>query len=233
MFLILDEYLPPIKERSVVVITSKIVAICEGRIANPKEHDKDQLIMKEAEYYLPRSSNRYNVLLTIKNNTIIASSGIDESNANGYLILWPKYPQQTANNIRKYLLKRFQLKNVGVVITDSRLAPLRRGTIGVSIGYSGFAALHYYIGEKDIFGRKFEMQVGNIADELAVSAVLAMGEGSEQTPIAIVEDVPFVKFQKRDPSAKELRDLHISLEDDIFAPVLTATKWRKGGMGKG
>ena len=86
---------------------------------------------------------------------------------------------------------------------------VKMGTTGAAIAHSGFAALNNYIGKPDIFGRKFKVQKANISDALAVSGVLIMGEGSEQTPLAVVEDVPFVKFQNRNPSKKELKEFHI------------------------
>jgi F420-0:gamma-glutamyl ligase len=56
-----------------------------------------------------------------------------------------------------------------------------------------------------------------------------MGEGNEQTPLAVIEDVPFVKFQARNPLKKELESFHIDMEDDLYAPLLKGVKWRKGG----
>jgi len=228
LFGILDKYLKSVKERSVVVITSKIVSMCEGRVVKLDDADKEDLIEKEAEYFLPPEKSKYNVTLTIKGNLLAVSSGIDESNGAGYYILWPKDPQKTANEVRRYLKKRFSIKKVGVVITDSKTTPLRWGTTGVSIAYSGFLPIYSYIGKRDIFGRKFEMQKANIADALSASAVLAMGEGSEQTPLAIIEDIPFVKFQEKNPTKKELRDFHINIDDDLYGPLLKGVKWHKG-----
>jgi dihydrofolate synthase / folylpolyglutamate synthase len=168
------------------------------------------------------------VVLAINNNLIAPSAGIDESNGNGYYILWPENPQKTANEIRSYLIKRFSVSEAGVIITDSRTTPLRWGTTGISIAYSGFLALNDYIGRPDIFGRKLEMTKANIADALAVAAVVVMGEGSEQTPLAVIKDVPFVHFQKRNPSAGEVRGLRIEMKDDVYEPLLTSVDWKKG-----
>ena len=231
LFQILDKYVKSVKERSIVVITSKIVAICEGRVAKLEEADKLELIKKEAEYFLSPEENKYNVALTIKGNLLMPTAGIDESNGNGYYILWPRDPQKTANDVRRYLRERFSVKKVGVIITDSKTTPLRWGTTGVAIVYSGFSALNNYIGKCDIFGRKFEMQKANIADALAASAVLVMGEGNEQTPLAVVEDVPFVKFREKDPSKKELNDFHINMDDDLYGSLLKSVKWKKGKSG--
>ena len=233
LFLILDKYLPKLKEGSVVAITSKIVAICEGRLVDPKSIDKDELVKQEAEVYLPRSMSKYNFLLTLKRNMIIASSGIDESNANGLYVLWPENPQETANTIREYLQEKFNIKNVGVVITDSRTSPLRWGVTGIALAHSGFSALNNYIGKKDIFKNPLRVTMANVADGLAAASVLSMGEGAEQTPMAVTENVPFVEFQGRNPTVKELKQLRIELKDDIYAPMLTGVKWKRGGKGTG
>lgn len=224
---ILNRYLQSLKERSVLIITSKIVSICEGRVIKIGMTDKIELIRKEAQYYLP-PDNIYNISLTLKNNLLVPTAGIDESNGNGYYILWPKNPQKTANTVRSYLQNRFNLHKVGVVITDSKTTPLRWGTTGIALAHSGFAALKDYIGNKDIFGRKLKVTKANIVDALASAAVVVMGEGNEQTPLAIIEDVPFVKFQNRNPTNKELKDLKIALKDDLYGLLLTSVPWKKG-----
>jgi F420-0:gamma-glutamyl ligase len=98
----------------------------------------------------------------------------------------------------------------------------------VSIAHSGFAALNNYIGKPDIFGRIMQMTKANVADALAESAVAVMGEGSEQTPLALIEDLPFVRFQKRNPTPNELNALSISMDNDLYAPLLTRGPWKKG-----
>lgn len=236
LFEVLDSYLPRLQEKSIVAVTSKIVAICEGRVvpvpADEKEKDmlKNKLIIQESERYLPRTSNKYNVMLTVKGNAVSFSSGIDESNAAGFFVLWPEDSQKSANVIREHLVKKHKKKNIGVIITDTASVPLRWGQRGVFVlGYSGFAPLNSYIGKPDIFGRKLKMTSASIADALGTAAVLVMGEGKEQTPLAIVEDVPFVKFQRRNPTKQELDMLKMPLEDDLYAPLLTSVKWKKGG----
>jgi len=184
------------------------------------------LAAKEAEYYLPREENKYGFLITVKHNLLVASAGIDESNGNGYLVLWPKDPQKSANMIREYLVKKHKVKRVGVIITDSKLTPLRWGVTGYALASSGFRVLNSYIGKPDIFGRLMHAEKLNVADSLAAATVAVTGEGSEQTPIAIIEDLPSVVFQKRNPTNKEIKELHISLTDDVFYPLLKAVKWR-------
>lgn len=228
LFNILDQYFPTLAEKSVVAITSKIVAICEGRVVKVGTIDKDALIKEEAQYYLPRSSSKYNVSLTITRGHLVATAGIDESNANGSYILWPKNPQEAANRIRGYLKKKWGIREIGVIITDSRTVPLRWGVTGMAIAYSGFHPLKDYVATEDLFGRKFAFEKTHIADSLATSATVVMGEGAEQTPIAIIEDVPFVAFTNRNPTEAELESLKIAIEDDIYAPLLKSVAWGKG-----
>jgi coenzyme F420-0:L-glutamate ligase len=228
---VLDKSLSSLAENTVLAVTSKIVAICEGRtipIANID--NKRSLIIQEADHYLPEFIEEFDFTFTISHRTLIPSSGIDESNGNGHYILWPKDPFASANRIRQYLIQRFSLNNVGVIITDSTARPLHYGTEGVTIGYSGFAPANDYRGTKDLFGRKMKVSVSNVADALASAAVLVMGEGTEQTPLAIIEDLPFVNFQDHNPTKEELnRFLLEHMDDDLFAPLLRNSKWQKGG----
>lgn len=232
LYEILNKYLKTFEENSVLAITSKIISICEGRVVKTNGIDKEELVEKEADLVLEGYNSKYGIVLTIKNGLLVPTAGIDESNGNGYYILWPQNSQETANDVRKYLCKRFRIKKAGVIITDSKTTPLRWGTSGVAIAHSGFLALKDYIGKPDIFGRKLKVTKANMMDALAASAVLVMGEGDEQTPLAVIMDIPFVKFKDRNPAKKELEDLKISISDDLYAPLLKSVKWKKGKGGE-
>lgn len=230
LYKILDDYLPKLKDKTVVAVSSKIVGICEGRV-DPDDSDehRDEVAKKEAEFYIPTRLSQYDFMITINHNLLVARAGIDHSNGHGNLVLWPKDPQKSVNQIREYLVKKHGLKNLGVILTDSHLSPLRWGVTGVSIAHSGFETLIDYVGTPDIFGRLLKVEKSNVADSLATAAVIEMGEGNEQQPIGIIEDAKFVKFQERNPTEEELAGLRIKIEEDVFAPFLTAAKWIKGG----
>lgn len=222
-------------ENSVVAVTSKVVAIGESRCIPIKDFpDKDQLVIKEADRYLPRSAAPHGLVMhTIKNDLMVASAGIDESNGNGYYILWPKNPQNSAMQIWKFLTNKFNIKNLGIIITDSRLVPLKRGVVGVAIGYFGFKPLRDYRGKKDIFGRKLQVETSNLPDSLASAAVLEMGEGIEQTPLGIITDVPYLEFTNKLPKDKGGEFIFkIPEEEDMFYPLISAVKWKRGEGGK-
>jgi dihydrofolate synthase / folylpolyglutamate synthase len=48
----------------------------------------------------------------MKDNTLIPSAGIDESNANGYYILRPKNIQKMTKEIWQYLKKKCKIKKL-------------------------------------------------------------------------------------------------------------------------
>jgi F420-0:gamma-glutamyl ligase len=97
------------------------------------------------------------------------------------------------------------------------------------LAHSGFAALSDYRGKRDVFGYRMRSTVVNIPESLAAAASIVMGEGDEQTPIALIEDVPAIHFQSRNPTKKELETLRIAIEDDIFAPILLGASWKRKG----
>ena len=152
----------------------------------------------------------------------MAAAGIDESNAQGKLVLLPKDSFVAAAKLHKVLLKKYKIKNLGILITDSRVLPLRAGVVGVALGYAGFKGIKDYRGQADIFGRVLKMTKVDIADSLATAAVLLMGEGNEQKPLAIIEDMP-VEFLNK----VNRKELIISLEDDLYAPLFGKIKLKK------
>ena len=225
---LLGRYVTALEERSILAITSKIVSICQGRLVPAGSVDKQALVEREAELYLPPSSSRYHISLTVKEHLLIPMAGVDESNAQGQYVLWPLDAQGVANRVRVHLRERFALQHVGVLIADSKTTPLRWGVTGTAIAHSGFLAVNDYRGRPDIYGQSLQMTTVNVADALAAAAVLVMGEADEQTPLAVLGDLPFVCFQDRDPSLEELQRRWIDMEDDLYAPLLQGVEWREG-----
>lgn len=230
---ILDMVAKSLKHRCILAITSKIVSIHEGRtIPSESVRKKDELIISEAEMYLPRELTPGGwVMHTLKTNLLIPTAGIDESNAANYYVLWPEDPQKSAKRIWNYLNKITGIPDFGVIITDSHSIVLRRGVVGISLSHFGFEPLYDYRGKKDIFGRKLKVSQTNIADSLASAAVLVMGEGAERTPLSLISDLPHtVKFKKRKIKQEGLfSNFEVSLEEDLYEPFLSAVPWKKGG----
>lgn len=216
LFDFVAKYFKKLPEESVIVVTSKIVALSEKRTVIVKDNKtKEKLIKKESQFAL---STKY-VWLTIKDGMVMASAGIDESNANGKLILLPKDSFKMADLLREKLLEKYKIKKLGVLITDSRTMPLRMGVSGVALGYAGFRGIRSYVGMQDIFGRDFKFSRTNIADSLAATAVLVMGEGNEQQPLAIIEKAPIEFCDK-----VNRKELHIDIKDDMYRPLFSKFK---------
>lgn len=231
IFNILDTYLPILEENSVVAIASKIIALCQKDVIKKEPGtEKKDLIPKETDYYLGDDyPTPYGQKISIKNHALTASGGIDESNGNGYFILWPKNLQKITNDIWNYLKKKNNIQNLGIVVTDSRVTPLRWGVIGIALSWCGFEAIKSYIGQPDIYGNLMHAEKTSIIDSLATTATLITGEGGEQTPLAVFEDLNFITFKDRIPTESEIKGIQIDMKDDLFAPLLTSVKWEKGG----
>lgn len=77
IFEIIDESLPVIEDGSIIAITSKIISICEGSVVPINAISKEDLIVREADKYLPATLSKYGHHFTITNNTLIPTAGID------------------------------------------------------------------------------------------------------------------------------------------------------------
>ncbi len=210
--LFIKKHIPALKEQCVLVISSKILSLSLGlakQIKTKKEFET--LIKKESEHFIKTAICYF----TIKDGMVMTNAGIDESNANGKIILLPKNIYKEAATLRKELLKIYKLKTLGIIITDSMILPLRAGVIGAAVGYSGFKGVKNYVGKQDIFGRKLKMTMLNLADSLAAAASITMGEGSEQTPLAVIENAPVVFVNKTDAS-----EIKYPLKKDLYYPLL-------------
>lgn len=207
----IERYIPKISDNTVLVVTSKIVALSEGRVEeNVDEKSKRKIIKRESEFIL---ETKY-ACLTIKDGVVMANAGVDESNANGKIILLPRDSFKSASILRNYFKHKYNLKNFGVIVSDSRSLPLRSGITGVALGYAGFDGLKDYRKQLDIFGRPFHFSRVNVADSLATAAVLCMGEGNERRPLALITNY---SFKSRERVNKN--ELKINIKDDIYGPM--------------
>ena len=109
-----------LKDGDLVFITSKILGLNEGCTAKITDITKEALIRQESDRYLPYVSETgdFHVNLTVTKNILIPSAGIDESNADGYYVMWPANPDKACQQIRTHLMKKHHLNNLGVVATD-------------------------------------------------------------------------------------------------------------------
>ena len=188
----------------VLVVTQKIVSKAEGRFVRVDEvapgaeaerlaaitHKQPALV----ELVLQESSDVIravpHVLITRHHSGhVMANAGIDRSNigeggAESALLL-PIDPDASAETIRAGLAERLGAAPA-VVISDSFGRPWRMGVVNVAIGAAGLPALIDRRGELDRDGRALEVTQIALGDMLASAAGLAMGEGAEGVPAALV-----------------------------------------------
>ena len=190
--------------RDIVAVSSKIVGIAENRIRyldsmkpGPRARSLArkysltpafaQAVLDEADLVVGGVKG---ALLTVKNGDAVANAGIDRKNSpEGAVVLWPRNADLSARNIGRSI-RRKSGKSVGVVIVDSRVSPLRLGTTGFAIGCAGIESVEDTRGSVDLFGRRIQITARAIADGIAASAQLVMGEASEQVPFAVIRDAP-------------------------------------------
>lgn len=200
-------------EGQILAVTSKIVSVSEKRFVE-KNINKEELVRRESDHYIGKCA--YDCHLTIKEGLLIPSAGIDESNSSEDLyILFPENPFESAKKIYRMLKQELRLEKFGVLLTDSHTTPLRRGVVGAALAYYGFWGVKNKVGSRDLFGRELKMTQVDIADALATSAVLVMGEGDERCPLALLS-YP-VEFDEL-PDNSELR---IPLSEDLYEPLIT------------
>ena len=210
LFAVLDESLTDVQESDVIVVTSKVVSIHEGRCVPMEGTDKSELVRQEAEYIFNPEDRVHP--LTITHHALISAAGIDESNSSGYYTLLPEKPFESAQEIYQYLKKRFNREHLGVIITDSHSLPFRYGAMSVSIGYWGFVPVESHVGRADLFGRLMKFSSTNIVDSISAGCALVTGECDESQPVVIVRNVPNVIFTDVDVREKLL----IPFEEDIY-----------------
>ncbi|MHA2424760.1 MAG: coenzyme F420-0:L-glutamate ligase [Candidatus Thorarchaeota archaeon] len=169
---------------SEVEISEEAAALAEKHTMIPAVA---QLVIDEADEILGGIPH---VLLTIKNNTLMANAGVDKSNIpQGYASLLPKDSKKSAERIKNEVRQKLG-KNIGVLIIDSRTQPLRLGNIGMALGVAGFVPVADDRGRMDLFGNEMRITRRAIADNLASACTAVMGESDESTPAALIRNAP-------------------------------------------
>jgi coenzyme F420-0:L-glutamate ligase / coenzyme F420-1:gamma-L-glutamate ligase len=195
---------PAPKVTDVLVITSKIVSKAEGRHVSLSDvvagaealrlaalTGKDprlvELILSESCAIVRAVPG---VLITRHRlGFVMANSGIDQSNIgpgpDDRVLLLPQDPDATAGALH-IALEQECGSAPAILISDSFGRPWREGVVNVAIGAAGLPAIVDRRGELDRSGRALEVTEVALADLIASAAGLAMGEGAEGVPAALV-----------------------------------------------
>ncbi len=189
-----------LRDGDVLVVSSKFVAISEGRVVKlggvcvgmrarelAAKYRMDprlcELVVRESDEVLGGIPG---FLLATKDGLMTPNAGIDKSNVkHGTVVLYPRRPEASAQRIREAVQYSMGI-SIGVIICDSRLSPTRRGTTGVAIAASGVEAILDMRGRSDLFGNVLKVTSQGVADDLSSAAEVLMGESDEATPIVLV-----------------------------------------------
>jgi len=208
----------PIEEGDVVVVTHVIVSRAEGNTVNldqiiasdfakrvAKQLNKDpalvEVILRESKSIVRMGDGH--LITETKHGFVCANSGVDQSNVPGERIVapLPKNPDRAASKIRRNIA-RLTGKDVAVIISDTHGRPLREGEINIAVGVAGINPIRDRRGETDLFGYVLRVKQTAVADELASTAELVIGQAKEGIPVAIIRGYSYPKSEKA--SAKML-----------------------------
>ena len=219
----------PLGDGTVVVVCQKIVSKAENRFVElaavvPSARatelatrcDKDprfiELVLSESSEVLRCVKDV--LIVRQRLGFIVANAGIDQSNipdAAERALLLPHDPDASAVAIRGALEQQFGVR-LGVIISDSFGRPWRLGVCGTAIGCAGLNPLIDLRGKADRFGRPLRVTQVAVADEIAASATLVMGEADEGRPIVLVSGVAREYFSEVGAATQLLRPA----EQDLF-----------------
>jgi coenzyme F420-0:L-glutamate ligase / coenzyme F420-1:gamma-L-glutamate ligase len=180
---------PWLRDGDVLVVTSKVLSKCEGRLVaapeDPEARDtlRRKLVDAEAVRVLARKGR---TLITENRLGIVqAASGVDGSNVGSdELALLPVDPDGSAVALRAGLRERLGV-NVGVVVTDTMGRAWRNGQTDAAVGAAGVSVLHGYAGAHDRHGNELLVTEVAVADEIAAAADLVKGKLTA-VPVAVV-----------------------------------------------
>jgi coenzyme F420-0:L-glutamate ligase/coenzyme F420-1:gamma-L-glutamate ligase len=184
---------PWLRDDDVLVVTSKVVSKCEGRLVDapedPEARDvlRRKLVDAEAVRVLARKGRT--LITENKLGVVQAASGVDGSNVGAdELALLPVDPDASAAALRAGLRERLGV-TVAVVVTDTMGRAWRNGQTDAAVGAAGLAVLHSYAGAVDRHGNELLVTEIAIADEIAAAADLVKGKLTA-IPAAVVRGLP-------------------------------------------
>lgn len=201
-----------VADGDVVVVTSKVVSKAEGRVVAAA--DREQAITDETVRTVATREHAGGTLRIVENRQglVMAAAGVDASNTpEGTVLLLPEDPDRSARELRAVLQRELDAR-VGVVVTDTAGRAWRRGLVDLAIGAAGLVVLEDLRGGLDSHGRRIDVTVTAVADEVAAAAELVTGKTSGR-PVAVVRGLARYVRDDDGPGARTLqREPH----EDLF-----------------
>ena len=181
-----------LKPHDVILVSSKVVSLCEGAVVTRTGGDltdaRRQLARQDATEIVADSPH---VLITRTGHGFVAANGgIDASNVadNTQLLRLPDDPDASATALRHTLEARHNVTPLAVIITDTFGRPWRMGQTDVALGVSGMRALRDERGDTDLYGHVLDVTEAAVADALAGAGDLVRHKASG-TPFVLIRGV--------------------------------------------
>ena len=159
------------------------------------------------------STNKNVIVVEHKLGLVNINAGIDLSNIpidNNIALLLPKDPSKSADDLQNKLSKIYN-KNISIVISDSMTRPYRSGVVNFAIASSNINCLLDLKGEIDMYGKKLKGTEVAVADELAASAGLLMGQSAEMQPVILIKGYKHFNNEINDAAT-----LTVDKSDDLY-----------------
>ena len=227
---ILLDYYDSFEDNDVIVIAHTVISRIEGKEVDlssivpsemalrfGKHIDKDpravEVVLREAKSIVRMSQTL--LICETKQGFICANAGVDLSNATpNHVITLPDDPDQTCRRIQEQIYRRVN-KKVGIIISDTFGGVFRKGTTNIAIGVAGFKPILSHKGRSDLFGYILKTTEVGVADELAASAGLIMGQSNEGLPVVVIRG--YKNFEVTlDNTEITVEDIPRKREDSLF-----------------
>ena len=187
----------------ILVVTSKIVSKAEGR--QVLAADREEAITAETVRVVASRRHAQGVTRIVENRQglVMAAAGVDASNApEGTVLLLPVDPDASAAALCRRLRKRFGVA-LGIVISDTIGRPWRLGQTDAAIGAAGIRVFEDLRGTRDAGGRRLDVTMTAVADEIASAADLVKNKAAG-LPVAVVRGLGQLVGEVTLPGARSI-----------------------------
>lgn len=216
----LDDAAITLQPGDVVVVASKVVALTEdatitsptppGRAhqagSTPRGDPRRAAAAASADRIVADDVRA--LIVATPHGFVCANAGIDASNIDGGLLALPEDPDASARRLRTRIRDVLGV-TVGVIVSDTFGRPWRMGQTDVALGIAGTPALRDERGGHDLHGRRLDVTLVAVADEVAAAADLVRSKAN---------GVPFVIVRGLSDDAPEGTgtDLVRPVDQDLF-----------------
>lgn len=181
-----------LRDGDIVAITSKVVSKSAGRVV---AGEREPWVAAQTARVVARRGD--NVIAETAHGLVLAAAGVDASNTpSGTVVLLPADADADAGLLRDRIASVIG-RNVAVVVTDTAGRAWRVGQTDLAIGCAGLNPVTDLRGTADALGRRLDVTMPALADEVAGAADLVKGKDTG-CPVAVVRGLADVVLPSGD-----------------------------------